>query len=45
MISLESAGCIYGVEFGDGNSVVDDEKTTALRQGLYAQRITMEAAE
>ncbi len=45
MISLKSAGCIYGVEFGDGNSVVDNGRTTALRQDLYAQRITMEAAE
>ena len=44
-ISLESAGRIYGVEFGDGNTVIDAVKTAALRKDLYNQRVTPEAAE
>ena len=44
-ISLESAGRIYGVEFGDGNTVIDTVKTAALRKDLYNQRVTPETAE
>ncbi|MBT7266589.1 MAG: hydantoinase B/oxoprolinase family protein [Rhodospirillaceae bacterium] len=44
-ISLDSARRIYGVAFDDGITAIDDQKTAGLRKDIYAERVTLEAAE
>lgn len=44
-ISLESARRLYGVAFDDGITAIDKKKTAGLRKDLYAERVTLEAAE
>jgi N-methylhydantoinase B len=44
-ISLKSARRLYGVVFDDGITAIDKKKTAGLRKDLYAERVTLEAAE
>jgi N-methylhydantoinase B len=45
VVSFDSARRIYGIAFTDGNTAVDVQDTEALREELYAARLSQEAAE